>query len=81
MKEKIKVIIGRVTENESMAAELSDNADIINDIGLDSLQMIDFMLQIEEEFNIVLEFDTLDISHMHSIEKLAEFLSSQKQVE
>jgi acyl carrier protein len=78
MVEQIKRIIGQVVENESISENLSDNADIIHDVGLDSLQMIEFMLRIEEEFNIELAFDTLDISHLYSIKTFSDFISSQK---
>ena len=52
MLERIKKVIGEVTEDPGSIKNLSDDADMINDVGLDSLQMIDFMLRVEEEFGI-----------------------------
>ncbi len=78
MIERIKKVIGKVTENEAIIPSLTEDTDIINDVGLDSLQMIDFMLQLEEEFNIELEFDSLDISHLKSIRSLADFIAAHQ---
>jgi len=78
MVETIKRVIGKVKDNPELAATLPDNADIINDVGLDSLQMIDFMLQIEDECDVELDFDNLDLSHLSSIQSFAGYLSTQK---
>lgn len=73
MKEKIKNILAQVKESIDIS-DISDNADLMNDIGLDSLQMINFLLQLEDEFDIELDFDSLDYQHMRSLPKLTEFM-------
>lgn len=78
MKNKIKKLLSEVKENSILANTLSDDADIINDVGLDSLQLINFVLKIEEEFDIELDFEDLDYSHLTSISSLCEFISEQK---
>ena len=77
MLERIKKVIGEVTEDPASIKNLSDDADMINDVGLDSLQMIDFMLRVEEEFGIELDFDSLDFSDMTSIRKFGDYLALQ----
>jgi acyl carrier protein len=74
---KLKTIISSVIENEGIAASLGDDADIINDVGLDSLQMIEFMLEIEESFSVELNFDNINISHLNSIKTLGLYLQTQ----
>ncbi|MBB5441241.1 acyl carrier protein [Pedobacter sp. AK017] len=78
MIETIKKVIAKVTDDPEMASNLNEDADIINDVGLDSLQMIDFMLQIEDELDIELDFDTIDISHFSSLKSFAGFLATQR---
>jgi len=75
MKEKIKTIISQVKENIDINS-ISDNADLMNDIGLDSLQMINFLLQLEDNFDVELDFDSLDYSHMRSLPKLVRFMEN-----
>lgn len=78
MKETIKEVLSEVKENSSAVATLSDNTDIINDIGLDSLQMVTFMLKLEEVLEIEIDFDNLDFSNLTSVGSLCDFLSKQK---
>jgi acyl carrier protein len=75
--QKLKVILETVTEKPGSASDISDNANIITDIALDSVEMIEFMLEIEENFGIEINFDELDFSHLTSIKILAEYLNSQ----
>ncbi|MEH1790998.1 MAG: phosphopantetheine-binding protein [Nostoc sp.] len=78
MQETIKKILSEVKDTPATAMALSDDTDIINDIGLDSLQMVTFMLKLEEELNIEIDFDNLDFSTLMSVGNLCDFLSKQK---
>lgn len=75
--EKLKLIISQIKEQESLAETLKDDDDIINDIGIDSLEMIEFMLEIEDAFAIELNFDNINIAHLNSIKALGEYLHEQ----
>ena len=77
MIKKIKKIIAIVLEEPGLENSLSDNADLINGVGLDSLQMIDFMLKIEEEFDIEMDFESLNFNDMRSIHQFGEYLVVQ----
>ncbi len=70
----IKQTIEKVKGIGGMAASLSDDADIINSVGLDSLQMLRFMLELEERLAIMIDFDSLEYSYFNSIRTLAEFM-------
>ncbi len=74
---KLKMIISEIKEDETLVSSINHNDDLINEVGLDSLEMIDFMLQIEEAFSVQLDFDKIDFSDLKSIKSLAEFLSGQ----
>ena len=78
MQEKIKKVLGDVKDTPVTEMSLSDDTDIINDIGLDSLQMVTFMLKLEEELCIQIDFDSLDFSTLMSVRSLCDFLSKQK---
>jgi acyl carrier protein len=74
MKEKIQKILSEVKDTP-VTLMISDDTDIINDIGLDSLQMVAFMLKLEEELDIEIDFDNLDFSDLTSVSSLCNFLS------
>ena len=72
----IKESLEKVKGVHALAAGLSDAADIVGEVGLDSLQMLRFMLELEERLSIQIDFDALEYSHLNSIRRLAEFLET-----
>lgn len=77
VQQKLAEIIGNLKEDPSISSRINDSTDLINDIGLDSLQMINFLLKLEDEFNIEVDFDSLDFSQMRSFGKLTKFIEKQ----
>lgn len=75
----IKESVEQVKGTPGLAATLSDRADIIGEVGLDSLQMLRFMLELEERLSIQIDFDALEYSYLNSIQSLAEFLETMPQ--
>ncbi len=78
--ENLKELISDIKKDEGLKNKLSSNMSLIDDIGLDSLQMITFMLDIENRFQIELDFEKIDLKDLKSIEKLAKFISIQKKI-
>lgn len=74
MKEQIKQILGELKNDLSLSEKLSDSASIIDDVGLDSLQMINFFLKIEDEFEIEIEFDAFEFDYLNSISTFCSFI-------
>ena len=72
----IKKTIEKVKGVSGMSAELSDDTDIVNSVGLDSLQMLRFMLELEDRLAVMIDFDRLEYSYFNSIRTLAEFMES-----
>lgn len=73
MKETIKNILAELKEDPSLL-NISDDADLINEVGLDSLQMINFLLQLEDTFDIELDFDSLDYSDLKKLSQVEAFI-------
>jgi acyl carrier protein len=72
----IKDVIARLRKNPELAQTLGDESDIVDEIGLDSLEMLQFMLELEEKLAVRINFDALEFSYLHSIRRLAEFLDT-----
>jgi acyl carrier protein len=72
--EAIKQSLEKVKRAPGLAARLADDADIIQGVQLDSLEMLRFMLELEERLSIRIDFDLLEYSYLRSIGKLAEFM-------
>jgi acyl carrier protein len=72
--EAIKQTLETVKAKPGLAAGLADDADIIEAVRLDSLEMLRFMLELEERLSIRIDFDLLEYSYLRSIARLAEFM-------
>jgi acyl carrier protein len=74
--DSLKRIIATIKSDPDLPRTLSDTADLIDEVGMDSLQMLQFMLEIESSLQIQIDFDRLDYDYLRSLQVLAEFLDS-----
>ena len=54
--------------------DIGDDASLISDLNLDSIQMLSLITGLETEFNIMLDEEDLDLENLSSVNKLAEFV-------
>lgn len=54
--------------------KLPDSASLVDDVQLDSLELLNFMLAIEAKLAIQIDFERLDYDHLGSLADLAAFL-------
>jgi len=72
----IKDIVARLKREPQLAATLADTADLVDGVGLDSLEMLQFMLELEERLGIQIDFDQMEFSYLRSLQALAKFLDA-----
>lgn len=72
----IKDIVARLKREPALAGRLEDTADLVDGVGMDSLEMLQFMLELEERLAIQIDFDRLEFSYLKSIATLAAYLDS-----
>ncbi|WP_252224592.1 D-alanine--poly(phosphoribitol) ligase subunit DltC [Clostridium sp. ZBS2] len=75
MKEKVLEMFIEVTGNDEIAEDL--DLDLFEAGLLDSLAIIEMLLQIEEELGIKLQPTDLEREDMSTVNKLTEFLESR----
>ncbi|MNC55318.1 acyl carrier protein [compost metagenome] len=78
MFETITEIIIKVKEDESFRSSLTPKSDLINEVGLDSLQMINFILEVEDHFGVEIVYEDLDYSYLLSVERFIDFLNGME---
>jgi acyl carrier protein len=59
MDEKLKVLIAPYTEESYALAQLGENTDFITDLKINSANLVDIVLDVEEEFGIVIDNDSM----------------------
>ena len=55
---------------------LPDDASVLSDVGLDSLELLQFMLEVEARLAVEVDFERLSYEHLESLADLASFLDS-----
>jgi acyl carrier protein len=55
---------------------LSDTTSVLTDVGLDSLELLQFMLEIEANLSVEIDFELLTYEHLDSLVDLASFLDA-----
>jgi acyl carrier protein len=77
---KIRFALATVLDNGMSAHDISVDADIIIDYGIDSLQMISFLLNIEDTFDLVLDYDNLELDNLRSVREFTDFVAGLRTV-
>ncbi|MHA6532119.1 acyl carrier protein [Paenibacillus sp. BAC0078] len=75
MQQKIIKIIAEIKEEPRLLHTLNGASDLTMDAALDSLQIINFILRIEDEFDIEVDFDTFDLEHLKSVDRFTEYVA------
>jgi acyl carrier protein len=72
--DRTKATLGDVLGNPEIAATISEDTDIINDLGLDSIQAINFLLALEDVFDVELEFEELTYEQLQKFSRVCGFV-------
>jgi acyl carrier protein len=75
VKSRIKLLLADVVGDASQAERVQDDANLIQDVGLDSIQMINFILMIEDEFGFEVDFVDFNCSRFERFDLFCEFVS------
>lgn len=72
----IKRSLAKVKSDPTLFDRLSETTDLVDGVGLDSLEMLEFMLELEASLAVRIDFDKLEFSLLRSIRTLADFLDT-----
>lgn len=74
--EVIKRIVGGLKRAPAVKAQLNAQTNLVEDVKLDSLELLQLMLELEDRLAVQIDFEALEFSHLYSIARLAGFLDS-----
>ncbi len=72
---KLKVIIKPYTSNIEAYENLSENTDFIGDLNINSANLVDIVLDIEETFDVLI--DTTDMQRMLDVKTAVDIIQSK----
>ncbi|GAA3183393.1 MULTISPECIES: acyl carrier protein [Streptomyces] len=64
---RVRTVLAEVLEGRVPVEEITVDADMVQELGLDSLQAIQFLLRIEDEFDVELDYESLSLDHLRSV--------------
>ena len=67
--------LARVKRDATLPARLRDETDLLADVGLDSLELTELMLQLEDDLATELDLGSLDRQHLQRLSRFEDFLS------
>ncbi len=73
LEEVIMTKLAETIEDEQAKENWNGETDIINEIGLDSIQIVRFMLAMEDYLGVSLNYDDMSFDDFSSIKLLAEW--------
>lgn len=75
IEDRVKLVLAKVLDNGVTAEEIGSEADLVEQYGLDSLQTITFLLAIEDEFNLELDYPNLQLDDLRSVRQFSTFVA------
>ncbi|ONI77379.1 acyl carrier protein [Actinosynnema sp. ALI-1.44] len=72
----MKTVLAGVLGSGIEPGQIASDADLVDEYGLDSLQMISFLLGIEDAFDLDLDYETLELDHLRSVSQFTEYVTS-----
>jgi acyl carrier protein len=72
--EKLIQILMEIKNEPDLLGRINANTDILNELGLDSLQTISLALRVEDEFQITVDFETFDFDTLLSVKSFWDFI-------
>ena len=78
MIDRVKKVIAKVMQDDEIMATINEDSDIIYDLGFDSLQMVDFLLEVEKEFSISINLEELNFEQVRSVRNFINFIGDQQ---
>ncbi len=75
---QIRTVLATVMNRGMTAEDISVDADLVDEYGIDSLEMISFLLAIEDAFDLELDYENLELNHLRSVREFASFVAIRR---
>ena len=80
MQERIIRLIAQVKDDASLATRITGSSHLVDDVGLDSIQLINLILLMEEEFAVEVDFESFQVNHLTSLDRFTNYVAGLPRV-
>jgi len=70
-------VLSEIKKTPTLAGRITSETDLLADVGLDSLELTELMLRLEEELGADLDVSQFELRYLRRAQALVEFLASQ----
>lgn len=78
MLELIKNLLKQLKPDLNIS-QITEETDLIDEIGLDSLETIQFILGLEDDCDVEIDFDSFEFDLLHRVGDLVQYLKKSEQ--
>ncbi|KZN43506.1 phosphopantetheine-binding protein [Pseudoalteromonas luteoviolacea] len=78
---EINELLCSIKNDPSLAGKVTEQSNFIEDFGIDSLDIVDFMLGLESQFDIEVDFDAFDFDNLTSAKRLLAYILAHSTTE
>lgn len=78
MNQKMVEVICRILEMDAKSSIINENTNLIEDYEMDSLKLVELIIEIESEFQIIIEDNDLDLDKISSVSFLNSLVKDKK---
>jgi len=78
MKEKLASILTEILDQKIAPEDIQDQTNLTSDLGLTSLDMMYFILELENVFGVEVVFEEIDLSTFFTYKSLKEYIESEQ---
>jgi len=77
LEDRLLIILRKVLQDDGLPVDgLEATTHLFDDAGVDSLLLVTFLLQVEAELEIVIEFEALDFTDLVTVRRFADVLAA-----
>lgn len=77
--ERIKSFLCEIKGDCDLEKQITDDTNLIEDIGIDSLQLINFLLKIEDEFDVEFDFEQFNMDILKEFKGFCNYVKEMQQ--
>jgi acyl carrier protein len=76
MRDRLLQLIGEINGLPVQTKQAHNKAHLVNDLKIDSLNLVSLILMVEGEFGIEIDFDTFSADHLETVDNFVAFVAS-----
>ena len=81
IEDRIKLVLSREAMVDRRPADIPETARLIDDLGLDSVRIVELIVGLEDEFGIVIADEDLSLELFENVTSLATFIRAKTQTD